>query len=327
MKSSNFTISNLKQGHPFRQWRKWKIPSTNLTIEGYSRAGDKTFFYIPQLRLCLDASLAEGRQGDYVLITHTHNDHIADVEYLASRDGVKIYIPRASQEYLEKYIVARRCLNHSAPYNPKLRGSLTIQGVKGGDTFYIGKNDRYQVKVVDCVHTIPCTGYGLAEKKQRLKPEYEKLKQEKIATGKMKEFGQIMTRKRQEAQEKGETVEETYYQPLLVLMGDTHTSVYKRSSWLLEYPVIFTECTFLQEDDEAYADERLHTYWGQLKPYIEQHPHCQFVLTHFSLRYSDQEIVSFFKEELTQHELQNVLLWMSEESLIPQQHQSGKMGM
>ncbi|MGB3694921.1 MAG: hypothetical protein WBG70_15400 [Spirulinaceae cyanobacterium] len=36
---------------------------------------------------------------------------------------------------------------------------------------------------------------------------------------------------------------------------------------LLEYPVIFTEYTFLQEDDEAYADERLHTYWGQLKLY------------------------------------------------------------
>lgn len=322
----DFTIPHLVDGHPFRQWRKWAIPGTDFTIEGYSRSGDKTFFYIPQLKLCLDAALAEGRRGDYVLLTHTHNDHIADVEYLASRDGVQIYLPKPSVEYLENYIVARRCLNHSAPYDPALRGAYTIHGVEGGDVFYIGKGDRYQVKVVNCEHSIVCVGYAFAEKKQRLKPEYEKLKQEKMAEGKMKEFGQLMAQKKQEAQQKGESIEETYYAPLFALMGDTHASVFPKNEWLFEYPTIITECTFMSPANEAYANERMHTHWNQLKPFVVQHPHCQFVLIHFSLRYTNQEIVRFFEQELTQSQLQNVLLWVSDKSLLPPQHQksSGK---
>ncbi|WP_299456589.1 MBL fold metallo-hydrolase [uncultured Microscilla sp.] len=321
---TTFSTPNMVEGHPFRQWRKWNIPNTTFTIEGYSRSGDKTFFYIPQLKLCLDAALAEGRQGDYVLVTHTHNDHIADIEYLASRDGVQIYLPKASQSYLEEYIIARRCLNHSAPYNPHLRGSYNITGVAGGDTFYIGKNDRYQVKVVNCEHSIVCVGYAFAEKKQRLKPEYEALKQQKMTEGKMQEFGQLMAQKKQEAKQKGETVEETYYQPLFVFMGDTHASVFDNNAWLFDYPTIITECTFLKPVNEAYANERCHTHWKHLKPHINQHPKCQFVLTHFSFRYTSQEIVDFFEQELTQSQINNVLIWLSSDTLLPQQHESKK---
>ncbi len=320
----NFTIPQLTKGHPFRQWRQWNIPGADLTIEGYSRSGDKTFFYIPQLKLCLDAALAEGRQGDYVLVTHTHNDHIADIEYLSSRDGVQMYLPKPSVPYLEEYIVARRCLNHSAPYDPTLRGESHIHGVVPGDTFFVGKNDRYQVKVVECVHSIVCVGYAFAEKKQRLKPKYEQVKQEKMAEGKMKEFGQWMAQQKKEAKQKGESVEETYYAPLFVFMGDTHASAYAQNDWLFEYPVIFTECTFMSPANEAYADERRHTHWNQLKPYVTQNPQCQFILTHFSLRYNNQEIVQFFEDAFAKEPIQNVKLWVSEDSLLPPQHQSGK---
>ncbi|OEJ30866.1 hypothetical protein [Streptomyces subrutilus] len=56
----------LERGHPFRQWKTWRIPGTELTLAGYSRANDKTFFHIPELRCALDAGLAEGRQPETV---------------------------------------------------------------------------------------------------------------------------------------------------------------------------------------------------------------------------------------------------------------------
>ncbi|MFJ7591741.1 hypothetical protein ACIQZO_31100 [Streptomyces sp. NPDC097617] len=42
----------LEQGHPFRQWKTWRIPGTELTLTGYSRANDKTMLWAhPDSRL------------------------------------------------------------------------------------------------------------------------------------------------------------------------------------------------------------------------------------------------------------------------------------
>src|SRR4051794_35206700 len=84
----------LLDNHPFRQWKTWTIPGTGLTVTGYSRSNDKTFFHLPQLNCCIDAGLCEGRRPDAVLLTHTHHDHAADLEYLASKEpGVDVYAP------------------------------------------------------------------------------------------------------------------------------------------------------------------------------------------------------------------------------------------
>jgi hypothetical protein len=44
-----------------------------------SRANDRTFFHIPELRCSLDAGLREGRQVDTVFLTRTHHDHSKDL--------------------------------------------------------------------------------------------------------------------------------------------------------------------------------------------------------------------------------------------------------
>ena len=69
----------LERGHPFRQWKSWTIPGAGVTMSGYSRSNDKTFFHIPELRCCVDAGQCEGRQPDTIFLTHTHNDHVVDV--------------------------------------------------------------------------------------------------------------------------------------------------------------------------------------------------------------------------------------------------------
>src|SRR3954466_4478260 len=93
--------ARLADGPPFRQWKTWAIPGTKLTLTGYSRANDKTFFHIPEMRCCLDAGLCEGRQPEAVFLTHTHADHAKDVDFLASRSaGVDIYAPAEAIDYL-----------------------------------------------------------------------------------------------------------------------------------------------------------------------------------------------------------------------------------
>ncbi|WP_328923294.1 hypothetical protein OG429_00570 [Streptomyces sp. NBC_00190] len=74
-----------ERGHPFRQWKTSHIPGTELTLTGQSRANDKTFFHLPELRCALDAGFAEGRQPETVFFIHTHHGHSKDLDFLAAR--------------------------------------------------------------------------------------------------------------------------------------------------------------------------------------------------------------------------------------------------
>ncbi len=312
----------LERQHPFRQWKTWTIPGTTLTLTGYSRANDKTFFHLPQLKCCIDAGLCEGRQPDTVFLTHTHNDHVADIEFLAGKPtGVDIYVPAEAEGYVDTYIRSRRELNHVAPFDPELAGALRLHPVAGGDSFTFGKRRVYRVRVVQCVHKVPCVGYCFSERKTRLKPEFAALKAEMAAAGKLQEFGARMAEERR----RGE-VTEVYFEPLFAFLGDTHASVFAANPWLFEYPVIITECTYLDDKERERADRVGHTVWSQLRPVIAEHPQTTFVLIHFSLRHSDRQVVEFFDRAVRGAEggaLENIVVWAHREGLLPEQHQSG----
>ncbi len=311
----------LQDKQPFRQWKSWTVPNTHWTIVGYSRSNDKTFFHIPQLQCALDAGICEGRRPRAVFLTHTHNDHTADLEFLAGNPtGVTIYAPSIAVPFINTYIQAKRELNHLAPFDPTKMNPYLLQGVEGGDTFVFGKNDNIQVRVVECVHQIPCVGYGFSEKVRLLLPEYLALKEELLGQGKDKEFGQKMASLRQQGIETHKDV----WEPRFVFLGDTHASVFEQQPWVLDYPVVLTECTFLHDTEKERAASNGHTVWSELLPTVKASPDTLFVLTHFSLRHSDAEVVRFFQEQTHNLSLQNVMVWAHEESLLPEQHQTNR---
>jgi ribonuclease Z len=295
----------LEERHPFRQWKTWEIPGTTLTLTGYSRANDKTFFHIPQMRCCIDAGLCEGRQPETVFLTHTHHDHARDIDFLASRSaGVDIYAPAPAIEYLAASIRASRELNFMAPFDPALAGSLRLHGVRGGDELAFGS--RYTARVIECFHKIPCVGYAFAEKKRRLRPEYQD------------QPGAVLAQRRKE----GATIDEEIAQPLFAFVGDTHARVFDTTPWLFDYPTIITECTYLDDGERDRAERAGHTLWSQLRPTIEAHPEHTFVLVHFSLRHTDREVLDFFERE----ELPNIVVWAHPDSHLPEQHQARDPG-
>ncbi|GAB3978305.1 hypothetical protein GCM10029978_070660 [Actinoallomurus acanthiterrae] len=310
----------LERAHPFRQWKTWRIPGTELTLSGYSRANDKTFFHIPELRCSLDAGLCEGRQVDTVFLTHTHHDHSKDLDYLASKDsGTDIYLPAEAVPYVESYLRASAELNHGAGFDPALAGGHRLHGVRQDDEFVFGRRGHH-VRVVECEHKVPCVGYAFSERRKALRPEFEELRRSLAQEGRGREFGRIMARKRAE----GVTVDEEVHRPLFAFLGDTHVNVFERNPWLFEYPVVITECTFIDDAEMDRANRVGHTVWSRLRPVVEAHPETLFVLTHFSLRYSDREILAFFRrewEEAKDPRPDNVVLWAHPESRLPEQHQ------
>lgn len=82
---------------------------------------------------------------------------------------------------------------------------------------------------------------------------------------------------------------------------------------ILSTPIIMIECTYLHNDMEIEAEKRGHVVWSYLRPVVINHftsknnqqsennsndenvnHNNTFILFHFSLRYSDIEITSFF---------------------------------
>ena len=314
------TPALLGRGHPFRQWKTWTIPGTRFTLTGYSRSNDKTFFHIPELKCSIDAGLCEGRQPDTIFLTHTHNDHVADIEFMAGKpSGVDIYAPTPAVPYIDRYIKSRRELNHVAAFDPALAGSVHLHPVSEGDTVALGKRGAYRVQVVECVHKVPCVGYCFSERKNRLKPEFATLKDDLVAAGRAAEFGALMAEKRKQ----GIAVNEEVFEPRFAFLGDTHASVFARHPWVLEYPVVITECTYLDDSQKERADRVGHTVWRDLEPVVRAHPDTTFVLIHFSLRHSDRQVVEFFEREMQKGGLDNVVVWAHRDSHLPEQHQSG----
>ncbi|WP_214321727.1 MBL fold metallo-hydrolase [Nonomuraea sediminis] len=298
----------LDVGHPFRQWKTWRIPGAELTITGYSRANDKTFFHLPELRCSLDAGLCEGRQVDTVFLTHTHHDHAKDLDYLAAKaSGTDVYLPAAAVPYVESYLRASAELNHGAGYDPELAKGCRLHGVRQDDEFAFGRRGHH-VRVVECEHKVPCVGYAFSERRKALLPEFEELRRSLGG-----EFGRIIAQRRKE----GVQVEHEVRRPLFAFLGDTHVNVFEKNPWLFDYPVVITECTYLDDAELDRADRVGHTVWSRLRPVVEAHPETLFVLTHFSLRHSDREIVDFFRQTA----LDNVVLWAHEQSHLPEQHQ------
>ena len=151
-------------------------------------------------------------------------------------------------------------------------------------------------------HSVPSVGYGFWQIKSKLKEEYKDLKGPQIA----------------ELRKKGVSVVEDTELPLFVFTGDTSIKLYETNTDIFTFPVIITgkivsfftntyclECTYLYENEIELAAKNDHICWAQLKPYVEMHPKVTFILTHFSMKYGDKEILEFFSKVT----LPNIVVW------------------
>jgi len=267
-----------------------------LSLIGHSRSAEATYFQIPQLSTNIDMGFIDkkfmSQNPNTFLITHTHADHTF---YLAScqpafvnrKHPNNLYVPKHSVEFVENFLHACQELNAGKTL-PKEgvqeRKPLQVTGVSEGDEIeQLGGKENYIARVVKCDHSVVCNGYAIYEKKKKLKKEYSQLKGQEIAK----------LRK-----EKGEAeVCDTVLEPRIAIMGDTTYRVFEINPSLLEFPVIVVECTFLEEGQEETALGAFHMHWNHLKPIVEKHPQTVFILTHFSLRYSDEFINDFFAKQ------------------------------
>ncbi|KAL2188540.1 hypothetical protein L209DRAFT_751516 [Thermothelomyces heterothallicus CBS 203.75] len=159
----------------------------------------------------------------------------------------------------------------------------------------------YTATAFACDHTVPCLGYVFSAVTPKLKPEYRGLAGAEL---------------RALRQERGVEITAPVATPVFAFLGDTTASVLASGpEWLGGggggsgggVRVVITECSFLWEEHRDQADRTRHTIWADLDPVVRRYPDTVFVLMHFSLRYSDEEVRAFFRERDVP---ENVVVWV-----------------
>ncbi|GAO14963.1 uncharacterized protein UV8b_00530 [Ustilaginoidea virens] len=297
-------------------------PYSHLTLTGRSRAAWHTSFVIPQLNLLLDAGLCvNSSRPKHIFLTHGHSDHtLLAYAFVNRHDPPDVYCPAGMKRLFDDHILATAMMDlggldaasdadqqrlpaatdssatdadATLPPERAVPQTHRTHGVRHGDVISLPRLKGVTATVFDCHHTVPCVGYVFSSVSHRLRPEFRSLPGARLSA--LRQSGVQLT--------------EPHEAPIFAFLGDTTASVLAADPpWLRRgIAVVITECSFLHDEHAAQADKTKHTKWTDLEPVVRKWPRTTFVLTHFSMRYSDRQVCDFFAR--LAHAPSNIVIW------------------
>jgi ribonuclease Z len=253
-----------------------------LELGGRSVAGLETCIEVPSLKLLLDLGVCSRTAVNqrWVLLSHGHLDHMGAIAMHAARrsllgmqEGV-YFVPEAVASQVEAFFNAAGALDGQViprrvvPLSPEREESLGKQRT---------------LRPFRTFHRVPSQGYTVWEKRSRLLPEFRGLPGERLG----------------ELRRGGVEINESYEVPLLSFTGDTRIEALESSPELSHTECLVVECSFLDERvPVAQAREMGHIHLDELVARRELLPKTDVVLSHFSSRYTADEIGQLLKRKL-----------------------------
>lgn len=325
-------------------WR-FPRPYQQQTLTGRSRAAWHTSFVVPELNLLLDAGLVVDRsRPKHVFLTHGHSDHtLLAPAFVKRSDPPDVFCPEEIREILDEYVRAKVLLNKGGvdgggggdveeeeeedgegegegqeeevngggkgggdvngeegqveeedPRPPYLRTHKSY-GLRPGDTVPLRRLKgpmEITATAFACAHSVPSLGYVFYAATPKLRPEYRGLPGPEL----------------RDLRVSGREITAPHRVPMFAFLGDgTAETLAGEPEWLRDgVKVVITECSFLYREHRAVAQRTKHTIWEDLEPVVRKWKDTTFVITHFSLRYTDDEVRQFFKRV---EGCENVVVW------------------
>ena len=249
------------------------IPTEHFTIEGRSRAGHETWFRIRELGVALDI----GRCPDpiismpHVFITHAHLDHSLGIPFYAGQRhlqriaGGRVYVPSESADDFRALMALHEKLEDTG-YD------IEIVGVATNDVVDIGK--RHRVRAHRATHRVAARAFEFLETRHHLKREYEGASPERLA----------------QLRHDGVSVADDVDHSLLFYTGDTDRGILETCDAIYKSDVLMIECSFVADGHQDRAARYRHIHFDDISDFADRFENQLIVLTHFSRRYSRDEI-------------------------------------
>ncbi len=245
----------------------------DLSLEGESRGGDRTWFRVHPPGLAFDVGRGALKLvgAEDLFVTHGHLDHCLGVPFVLSnrsRHGegtTRVLCPRAIRDRLRGLIdSASRLEEHDYSYE--------LVGLEPGDSVEVGRSMRVEAFATD--HVVPSLGYHLVRSKRELAGAYRGLSSEELVSLKRR----------------GETIEKTTEEDWLSYCGDTRATVFDEEPRLTNSRVLVVECTFLDPTHRDRAELYGHLHLDDLAERRDRFENETIVLCHLSGRHTVAEL-------------------------------------
>lgn len=257
-------------------------PVPGIEVRGLSIGGLETCIDLPRQKLCFDIGRCprEAVARPTVLFTHAHMDHMGGVAYHAATRALQrmrpptYVVPRENAEALaDLFAVWRRLDRSELPHTLVPLGPGEEQRLPNG----------WLARPFRSPHRVPCQGYALVSTRRRLRADLAGRSSDEV----------------RELALAGETVSEEVETVELAFTGDTRVEVLEREPLARAARVLVMECTFLDERvSVAECRDKGHVHLDELAERAHLLTHEAIVLTHFSARYTPDEVRRLIRERL-----------------------------
>lgn len=234
-----------------------------LSIEGWSRAGEETWFRVHPPGLALDCGRGalELSGARDLFVSHGHLDHALGVPWVLSqrtlhhRDPTRVVCPRAVADDLRGLIEAAARLE-------RVQYAYEVLPVGPGDRIEVGRGLAVEPFATD--HVVPSLGYHLLRRRHHLKPELRGEDGNRLAA----------------MRASGIAIEDEVEEVWLSYCGDTAAGVFARAPRIAESRVLMIECTFLGEPMRRRGAEYGHLHVEEIAAAAPRLAGCEAILLH-----------------------------------------------
>ena len=252
---------------------QFTLRTEHFTIEGRSRAGHETWFRVRELGIALDV----GRCPDellhlaHVFVTHVHLDHAVGIPFYAGQrhlqrlHGGTVYVPAESADDL-------RLILSTYEKMAGTRFEIELRGVAEGEEIRYSRT--HVVRAHSATHRVAARAYEFIERRHHLREEFLGRDGEEIAG----------------LRRDGVEVEEQYDRSVLFYTGDTDRAMLEKNEAMFKSEVLMLECSFVEEGHQERAEKYRHIHIDDIADFAGRFENDLIVLTHFSRRYSRDEI-------------------------------------